>query len=101
MKIDIHVYHHFGEDKPSETRLLLWKLLSQGVTIMATQAEAAAQLAALKSQLTKATTEIKAKIQALVDAAANAANVDPGLQVAIDDLAPIGQALDDIVPDTV
>ncbi len=39
---------------------------------MATNQEAAAELAALKAQLVKASAEITAKIQALVDAAANA-----------------------------
>lgn len=64
-----------------------------------TQEEAAQALAAVSAQLTKAKGEIVAKIQTLIDAAANAANVDPTLQAAIDDLAPIAQALDDIVPD--
>lgn len=64
-----------------------------------TQEEAAAQLANILAQLTKAKEEIVTKIQALIDAAANADSVAPALQTAIDDLAPIAQALDDIVPD--
>jgi uncharacterized coiled-coil DUF342 family protein len=73
--------------------------LIQGVKIMATQAEAIAELQALKDQLVKANTEIQNKIQTLVDAANNAGNVSPELQAAIDDLKPAAQALDDIVPD--
>ena len=66
---------------------------------MATQAEAAAQLTALKDQLVKANGEIQAKIQALIDAANNAADVGPELAEAIEALKPAAQALDDIVPD--
>lgn len=69
------------------------------VKIMATQAEAAVELVALKAQLVKANDEIQAKIQALTDAANNASNVSPELAQAIADLKPAAQTLDDIVPD--
>lgn len=64
-----------------------------------TQEEAAQALANISAQLQKAKGEIVSKIQALTDAAANADSVEPALQTAIDNLAPIAQALDDIVPD--
>lgn len=85
----------------------------QGVNkIMATQAEAAAQLAQVKQQLadTKAIVEkvgnetdgLLDKIQVLTDAAANAGNVSPELQAAIDDVATAGQSVKDaaVVDDT-
>lgn len=74
-------------------------LIIKQISMSQTQEEAAAQLSALSDQLTKAKGEIVAKIQALTDAAAAADNVDPALQTAIDNLAPIAQQLDDIVPD--
>lgn len=67
-------------------------------TIMGNQKEAAQELAAFKTQLVKANTEIQAKIQQLIDAAANT-EIDPELRAAIDELKPVAQALDDIVPD--
>ena len=69
--------------------------------LMANQKEDAQVLRDIKTQLLKAKDEITAKIQALVDAAENAAAVDPELQSAIDDLKGVGQQLDDIVPDPV
>lgn len=98
MKIDVHHYFH---NVPADAEIirLLKVLIQQGEKNVATQAELAATLATVKAQLTKAAAEISAKIQALVDAAANAANVDPALQLAVDDMVPIGQQLDDIVPD--
>ncbi len=80
-------------------RKMLEQILQNTEKIMATQAEAAAALVALKEQLTKANAEIQAKIQALTDAANNASNVSPELAQAIEDLKPAAQALDDIVPD--
>lgn len=68
--------------------------------IMSAQTDAAAVLVNIKTQLLKAKDEITTKIQTLIDAAgANSGTIDPALQAAIDDLAPIAQQLDDIVPD--
>jgi ABC-type transporter Mla subunit MlaD len=76
--------------------------LQEGVTkIMSEQDDAAAELAGFKDQLIKANAEIQAKIQALIDAAnqAPAGTLQPNLKAAIEDLKPVAQALDDIVPD--
>lgn len=68
--------------------------------IMSAQTDAADKLKGLKTQLTKVSEELTAKIQALTDAANNnSGSIDPALQTAIDDLQPIVDALDAIVPD--
>lgn len=66
---------------------------------MATAEESAKQLSDLRAQLTKANDEIQTRIQALVDASNTAGNTDPRVQAEIDALVPVGQKLDDIVPD--
>lgn len=71
----------------------------QNKKIMGAQKDAADKLGSFGVQLAKAKDEILAKMQELVDAAANADNVSPELQTAIDNLAAPIQALDDIVPD--
>lgn len=65
---------------------------------MATQQDAANQLAGVSTQLAKANTEIQGKIAELVEASKNT-DTTPELQAAIDALVPAAQSLDDIVPD--
>lgn len=67
-------------------------------TIMATQAELAAELAAKTSQIRKAIDEIVAKIGALEEAARNSP-ATPELTAAVAALGVAVQAADDIVPD--
>lgn len=77
-------------------------VIQKGVQkIMSDQDDAAVELAGFKDQLIKANAEIQAKIQALIDAAAGAppGSLQPNLKQAIDDLKPVAQGLDDIVPD--
>lgn len=64
-----------------------------------TQAELAAELAAVKVQNDKARAEVLAKIQALEDAIANAGNTTPEVDAALADLKASVQTDDDIVPD--
>lgn len=80
---------------------LLTTIVKQQHIIMGTQADLAAQLAALSDQLVKAKGEIVAKIADLETAIGNQDNVSPELQAAFDALKPAAQALDDIVPDVV
>lgn len=71
--------------------------------IMATQAEAAAQLTALNTELVKIGTETQAlldKVTALQAAADAAGNVSPELQAAIDGVVAQAKTVDDLVPDT-
>ena len=82
------------------TLVMFFILNSKINTLMGNQAEAAAELVLIKTQLTKAVTEIQAKIQALEDAVNNPdQDVSPELQAAVDDLKGLSQTLDDIVPD--
>ena len=67
--------------------------------IMASQADEAAALTAIRDQLSKAAGEIVAKIQALTDAVAAAGATSPEVDAATADLKAAAQALDDIVPD--
>ena len=70
---------------------------------MATQAEAAQQLADVNQQLQKIGTETQSlldKITALEQAAGNA-DVQPELQSAIDAVVAQAKVVDDLVPDTV
>lgn len=70
--------------------------------IMATQAEAAAQLKTISTELVKVGTETQTlldKVTALQDAAANADNVSPELQAAIEAVATQATKVDDLVPD--
>jgi seryl-tRNA synthetase len=72
--------------------------------IMATQKEAAAQLEVVSAALVKIggeTQKLLTEVQALKDAAANASNVEPELQAAIDKVASQAQVVDDQVPDDV
>jgi len=76
----------------------LLKLAKESRNIMATQAEAAAELAAKTAQIRKAIDEIVTKIAALEEAVKNS----PVSQELADAIAALGvavQAADDIVPD--
>lgn len=69
---------------------------------MATQQEAAAALLEIKNKLAKVATEtttLLQKIEDLKNAAANAGNVGPELQSAIDAVAAQASAVDELVPD--
>lgn len=69
---------------------------------MATQQDAAKQLQDINDKLTKVGGETQAlldKVQALQTAAANADQVSPELQAAIDAVAAQAQKVDDLVPD--
>ncbi len=72
--------------------------------VMATQEEAAAQLAAANASLTKIGAETQTlldKVAVLEAAAGNATEVSPALQAAIDGVVAQAQAVDDLVPDAV
>ncbi len=69
--------------------------------IMTDQATHAAELAAIKAQLTKASGEIVAKIGALTEALAAAGATTPEVDAAVADLKAVAQALDDLHPDPV
>ena len=69
--------------------------------IMTDQATHAAELAAIKDQLTKASGEIVAKVAALEAAFAAAGGTTPEVDAAVADLRAIAQALDDLNPDPV
>lgn len=66
---------------------------------MATQQELADQLTSLTAQLTKVRTEVLTKISDLEAAIANAGQVSPEVQTALDALKTEVQAIDDINPD--
>jgi ABC-type transporter Mla subunit MlaD len=68
-------------------------------TIMATQAEIAQQLTALKDQLTKIGTEVTTKLGELETAIANAGNATQEVEDALAALKTAVQAVDDLVPD--
>ena len=72
----------------------LWK-------IMTDQSTHAAELAAIKDQLTKASGEIVAKFDALAAALAAAGSTTPEVDAAMADLKAVAQALDDLNPDPV
>lgn len=68
-------------------------------SIMTTQAELAAQLAAVGTQLTKVAQEITDKMSQLQAAIETAGTVTPEVTAALDAVKGVVQALDDIVPD--
>lgn len=83
---------------------LLERILTLEYINMATQAEAAQELRKANDSLTKIggeTTTLLEKVKALEDAAANAGNVGPELQAAIDAVVSQAQAVDDLVPDVI
>jgi len=98
-----HLHEHllFLIEQNTEILKQLSFIKKQNTKIMGAQSDAAQKLTDFTTQLGKAKTEILTKIQELQDAAANADNVSPELQTAIDNLTPAVQALDDIVPDVV
>lgn len=68
---------------------------------MATQAQLAADLVALKAQTEKAKAEILAKIATLEDAIVQAALTTPEVDAALADLKTSVQGVDDLNPDAV
>lgn len=68
-------------------------------TIMTTQVQTAADLLAVKAQLSKAAGEIVGKISSLEAALAAAGATTPEVDAAVADLKTLAQALDDVVPD--
>lgn len=94
LSIQVDHYHHIPQ--PPEIPASIQERLDR---IMTTQAELALQIAALTEQNERARAEVLAKIadmQAAIDAAAN---VDPAVLEAFDELKVSVQADDDIVPD--
>lgn len=101
MKLDIHHYFHVvGDFLGIGERLDT--LTQQGAQIMASQEEAAAQLAAVNEKLVKIGTEtstLLTKIAELQAALEAAGQVAPELQAAIDAVAAQAGVVDDLVPD--
>lgn len=98
----IHIHIHADELLQQFFRGFLnefHSLIKKVDHIVTTQTELAAQLTALKDQLSKASGEITAKIAALEDAVNNAGSVTPEVEAALADAKAAAQALDDIVPD--
>ena len=96
------VINVFPGNPPPVTGADLSTILQRLESIMATQAEAAAQLATIAGTLDKVsgeTTALLNEVQTLKDAAANAGNVTPELQAAIDAVASRAAAIDALVPD--
>ena len=94
MRIDLHVWLH---DDPT-SQLILTKLGK----LMATQAELAASLAALSTQVAKIATESSAtlaKLAELEDALANAGETTPEVDAAVEALRTQLQLVDDLVAD--
>lgn len=95
MRID--VWHHF--DLPGDARRTLLTILKTLERIMATQAELAAQLLAVRDQLGKASAEITARVAVLEAAIVAAGNSTPEVDAALEAVKQIAQALDDLNPD--
>lgn len=79
--------------------ILLIINIAQNFFIMATQAQHAAELRAIKAQNEKARAEVLAKIAALEEAINNAGNTTTEVDEALADLKASVQVDDDIVPD--
>lgn len=101
--MEIHHYIHY---KDEHTKVMLEKIFETVINnnqklnkIMSTQAEVAAQLTALSTQLDKALAEIQAEIQKLTDAVAAAGASTPEVDAALDALKAKVQALDDLNAD--
>jgi chromosome segregation ATPase len=95
MGLHIHIYQH--SDK--ETKEALDSINHKLNKIMATQAEHAAELRAIKDQNDKARAEVLAKIADLETALANAGNTTPEVDEAMAALKASVQTDDDIVAD--
>lgn len=93
--LQVHVHVH----QDTDTARLLQHINDKVNTIMATQAQLAADLQALKDQLDKAKGEIVAKVQALEDALANAGGTTPEVDAALLALKGAAQSMDDLNPD--
>lgn len=66
---------------------------------MATQAQVAQDLVALKTQLTKVGNEVLGKLAELETALANQGNATPEVEAALAALKTSVQAVDDLIPD--
>lgn len=100
MGLHIHVHNYNHSDK--ETREALESIHQKLNTIMATQAELAAQLNEVTTQVGKIKTETQAtltKVSELEAALANQDNVSPELQTAFDNLKAQVIAVDELIPD--
>lgn len=93
MRFDVCI--HLVNDEP-----LLRELLQKVDHIMATQAELAAQLTAVKDQVVKSRTEVLKKIADLETALANAGSTTPEVDAALAALKTEVQTSDDVIPDS-
>ncbi len=93
--LDTYHFHFHGAD----TKKVLDRLETLERTIMASQAEHAAQLVAVKEQLDKAKAEIVANVAALEAAIAAAGATTPEVDAALAALKGSAQGLDDLNPD--
>jgi hypothetical protein len=102
VRIEVHHYVHFAEPAPSALVRVVQTILEKVNAIVTTQAELAADLTAVKDQITKIGAETTATLQKVADletALGNAGNVSPEVQAAFDALKASVQAVDDLVPD--
>lgn len=83
----------------SEIKLYLQELLNNQNKIMATQAELAQELLALKAQVEKSKAEVIAKVKSLEDALANAGGTTEEVDAALAALKAVVQEVDDLNPD--
>lgn len=100
MQIDI--YHHFVNAPPSHLVGLVEQLLNKVTHIMATQAELAASLTALTTEVAKIgteTTTLLQKVDALQAALDAAGQTTPEVDAAMAALAAQAKTVDDLVPD--
>lgn len=96
IEIHVHVHHHAPSAEFVELRSLIHTFQEN---VMASQAELAANLTALKDQVVKSRTEVLKKIADLEEALANGGGTTPEVDAALAALRAEVQASDDIVPD--
>jgi chromosome segregation ATPase len=96
--MELHIHHH-GDDKLfTEIKSINQKL----ITMAKTQAELAAEMNQISTQLTKVAGESKQtldKVKELEEALNNQENVSPELQSAFDNLKAQVLVVDDLIPD--
>lgn len=95
----IHVHHH---GNVAEVVCKLDKLLAQGESIMATQAQLVQDLNALTAQIAKIGVETGKTLQQVIDLQALIAaggNTTPEVDAALAALKTQAQATDDLIPD--
>jgi hypothetical protein len=101
MRIEIHHYHHVGDDIPGIQRLLD-AILRLEKNIMATQAQLAADLNTVTAQIAKIGTETGKTLQQVTDLQkllAAGGNTTPEVDAAMESLKAQAQLTDDLVPD--